>query len=633
MKQKIIILSVLLLVITSLTAQDTAPVASTSTITTVGYDKPIYDTAELAQVAPQSPETIFKDQDRTHDIAELAQVAPSSEDIFEKYHDISALSEVAPYTTTQNVTQLHKLAKKGRAQQVIKFIAKNKDIIPDIIDNQDKKGNTALHWAVKSHNYPVVVILLNYNANPNITNNKGNTPLHLAIHKYGANNRVISLLLKAGANIHLKNKKGESPVDKAIKLRSVFIVNMFLKKDPLITSLYSGLSLLATKKGDLTLLQQPFDINFKDRKGRTPLHHAIIENQGKIAQALIERGAEVNAVDKNGMTPLYFAARDGNVKLAKLLLENGARVDIVANNGNTPIHKALNKDHQDLVYIFLLHGPVKSKVHDTLLHTAAKKGLKQLILFLIEKGININSQDEDGETPLHYAARKNRPEIINLLLDHGAQINVQDNVKDTPLHIAAMRGHEPIIQLLLQKGAFVNSINNEGMTPLHYAISNSDEDDENTDRIVKLFLDHGADVSIQDKKGNTPLHYAIKKFIEYNEDDEDDDVLAQSKRTIELLLAPRKWQAKINLFARQIPKLKQTKKSKKRNKTALELMQKAKNEAEKGGEVQHAKNLQEIIGLLKTAEEEQQQAPREKKKLHPLLLQKAFTDVGIHFKN
>ena len=61
-----------------------------------------------------------------------------------------------------------------------------------LVDQQDYLGNTALYYAVEMNNIPVIKNLVNKNANPNIKNNEGRSPLDLA-HENG-NKTVLNLL-------------------------------------------------------------------------------------------------------------------------------------------------------------------------------------------------------------------------------------------------------------------------------------------------------------------------------------------------------------------------------------------------------------------------------------------------------
>jgi ankyrin repeat protein len=73
--------------------------------------------------------------------------------------------------------------------------------------------------------------------------------------------------------------------------------------------------------------------------GATPLHLAVLFDQGAVARLLIETRANVNAKakDKHGGTPLHWAAAVGRLEMAKRLIEAGADVNAPDNNGYTPL--------------------------------------------------------------------------------------------------------------------------------------------------------------------------------------------------------------------------------------------------------------------------------------------------------
>lgn len=80
---------------------------------------------------------------------------------------------------------------------------------------------------------------------------------------------------------------------------------------------------------------------------------------------------------------------------------------------------------------------------------AAWKNKAGLIQKYVNKKININVSDKQGDTALHYAANFGFAEIAQLLLKNGATVFAQNRFRQTPLHMAASNGHAEIAQLLL----------------------------------------------------------------------------------------------------------------------------------------------------------------------------------------
>ena len=76
---------------------------------------------------------------------------------------------------------------------------------------RDENFNSNLNIAVKNNSIKLVKYFLNKKINPNIVNNDGQTPLHIALKE--GNKEIIDLLLKNGADISLKDKEGKKPFD------------------------------------------------------------------------------------------------------------------------------------------------------------------------------------------------------------------------------------------------------------------------------------------------------------------------------------------------------------------------------------------------------------------------------------
>lgn len=73
--------------------------------------------------------------------------------------------------------------------------------------------------------------------------------------------------------------------------------------------------------------------------GATPLHLAVLCDQGEVAQFLIGKRANLNAKarDEHGGTPLHWAAALGRIEMARRLIDAGADVNAKDNHGFTPL--------------------------------------------------------------------------------------------------------------------------------------------------------------------------------------------------------------------------------------------------------------------------------------------------------
>lgn len=89
----------------------------------------------------------------------------------------------------------------------------------------------------------------------------------------------------------------------------------------------------------------------------------------------------------------------------------------------------------------------------------------ELVIWLVEKGLDINIPDYYGATPLYRQAILGR-DTVKFLLELGADIGKPNTYGETPLHVAAEFFHPNTVKLLIDKGADVNAKNDMGRTPL-----------------------------------------------------------------------------------------------------------------------------------------------------------------------
>jgi len=130
---------------------------------------------------------------------------------------------------------------------------------------------------------------------------------------------------------------------------------------------------------------------------------------------------------------------------------------------------------------------------------AAQYGEVEDIKYHIEKGINVNTKDEYGNTPLHFAARHNKNiEVIKYLVSERADINAKRRYGATPLSLAIGERNNDVALFLISQGADATT---EGM--LHAAAGGHNVE------IIKLLVANGADIHAKDKYNYTPLHKAF----------------------------------------------------------------------------------------------------------------------------
>jgi len=142
------------------------------------------------------------------------------------------------------------------------------------------------------------------------------------------------------------------------------------------------------------------------------------------------------------------------------------------------------------------------------LYQAIMLGNSMLVKALLERGVNVNVQDEYLSTPLHLAASGPDPIIARLLLAAGADVNSKDKNLNTPLQIAVSHNQPRVASCLLQAGANPNVAFNQIYFPdrtlLHIAVQNGNA------WMVKVLLQFKANPNVKDANNTTPLHEAVE---------------------------------------------------------------------------------------------------------------------------
>lgn len=203
----------------------------------------------------------------------------------------------------------------------------------------------------------------------------------------------------------------------------------------------------------------------KDTFGRLPLHYAaqfgfvvvcelVMKYMQEWGQFNVERGIDAPEwQDKDGLAPLHLSVIGGHPLTTQALLKGENW------KGQNDHKAALRRDVSKSSAVLAL---------------ATKYDFKLIVKLLVDAGVDINWQDDLGETALHLAARFGHEECAKILLagtnDQKADIElVEKTYSWTPLHVACVDGHLSIVELLLSAGADIYKYDASGWTAKEHA--------------------------------------------------------------------------------------------------------------------------------------------------------------------
>ncbi|MEN8166479.1 MAG: ankyrin repeat domain-containing protein [Pseudomonadota bacterium] len=163
--------------------------------------------------------------------------------------------------------------------------------------------------------------------------------------------------------------------------------------------------------------------------------------------------AKVNQPGPDGLTALHVAAKKGDLVVVKMLLKHGADIDASDRDGYSPLQTALLA-RNSLVAGYLVKQNARLDAN-AILREAVRLGQadRDVIDFLAKQGAELDSPDEQGNTPLHIAILNGHRVNAKYLVEKGADIDLADRSGRTPLELAIERGEADIERMLRQFGA------------------------------------------------------------------------------------------------------------------------------------------------------------------------------------
>ena len=147
----------------------------------------------------------------------------------------------------------------------------------------------------------------------------------------------------------------------------------------------------------------------------------------------------MNQATSNGWTPLMSAAKNGQLDVAQFLVQQGAEVDRANSNGWLPFMIAAQEGHLEVAKFLLQQG--------------TEAAVDQAVKLLMEKSPGVvNIQNKDGYTFLHIAILAGNEAVAQVLIDNDSiDLEIQDNYGQTPLLLAVEEKLPGVVKRLLDK--------------------------------------------------------------------------------------------------------------------------------------------------------------------------------------
>ena len=279
---------------------------------------------------------------------------------------------------------------------------------------------------------------------------EGLTPAYLLRSAATKNETGVIAMLKGGVSPNITNEKGNTPLIIAASLGDLPSVQ--------------------------DLLAYRADLNAANKDGNTALIYAARYNHPQVIKMMLlpqtmQTPLDVNAQNKAGETALYWGAAKGNVEVVKRLLAAGADPTIAANNGLVPAAVAqkngrsqvlewFNKDvrevenaiiEQDNAAILAKQKEEASKnKKDTIFEAAAKGDQARVEELLLQDRYALKAKNDQGLTPLLVAVENGQTAMIDYLLSQGAAL-FEASGPGNAMHIAVTKKNLSLLKYLVEK--------------------------------------------------------------------------------------------------------------------------------------------------------------------------------------
>jgi ankyrin repeat protein len=185
----------------------------------------------------------------------------------------------------------------------------------------------------------------------NLTDNDGNTPLHLGA--AAENTNIVSYLISAGSDLSICNIRGDYPLTLVARCGKNDIVELLMKSEVQCEEAQVGALTEAIVAGHMEatalLLRLGAPVNIGETE--KPIHVASQLGHNIIVIQLLQYGASLTSRTESGNTALHLASEAGHLDLVKYLVKvdrNG--MNTLNYDNETPLNLAERNGREYLLF-------------------------------------------------------------------------------------------------------------------------------------------------------------------------------------------------------------------------------------------------------------------------------------------
>lgn len=387
---------------------------------------------------------------------------------------------------------------------VVKYLIEDKEINKNI---DDWVGRNPISLTAANNQAEILNLILQKlpEIDVNKADSNGMTPLMTAVNE-GYFDIVEILLKEKRVDLNAKNKKNQTAFEIAARVPNM--INLFYQREDFVLSndVLKSAAIEATKYSciqNLEIMKSKGYVFDADVYGEAVLsgNNELIEYFGEVKDFVPHSQHFIKTIETdnfdlfeklasystecfsyktiNGDTLLHKCAERGLVNFMEFILKAN-KIDINAQNnaGQTAFFVACKFDQFSVVELLSEQDSIDMELADkgkrTPLYAAASCGNANIVSFLIEAGVNVNTFTVFGETPLYAACSRGFSSVVRALISIDyVDVNAVTEDGSTPLFTAVINNHEGIVSLLLSRPDINATIPDKtGETPLQNAINN-----------------------------------------------------------------------------------------------------------------------------------------------------------------